>query len=85
MSLRLSAVIESLREYLRETESRPGLIIFHCPPVLSGPDAALISTHMDQTFLTIAAGRTTRTQAIKAKEQFERAHIRLTGAIMLNV
>ena len=85
LSNRLGDVVTSLRFFLKEAESRPGLIIFNSPPVLSDIDAALISSHMDQAFLTIATGRTTRTQAKRAQEQLERAHAKLAGFIMLDI
>lgn len=83
-SNRLGDVVSSLRIFLKQTTTRPGLIIFNSPPVLSDIDAALISSHMDQTFLAIATGRTTRTQAKRAQEQLERAHAKLVGLIMLD-
>jgi len=85
LSNRLADVVTGLRFFLKEAENRSGLIIFNSPPVLSDIDAALISSHMDQTFLTIATGRTTRTQAKRAQEQLERAHAKLAGFIMLDI
>lgn len=85
LSNRLGDVISGLRIFLKQAATQPGLIIFNSPPVLSGIDAALISSHMDQTFLTIATGRTTRTQAKRAQEQLERAHAKLAGLIMLDI
>jgi Mrp family chromosome partitioning ATPase len=85
LSNRLDDVVSGLRFFLKQATTRPGLIIFNSPPVLSDIDAALISSHMDQTFLTIATGRTTRTQAKRAQEQLERAHAKLVGFIMLDI
>ena len=84
LSNRLGDVVTNLRLFLKEAESRPSLIIFNSPPVLSDIDATLISSHMDQTFLTIATSHTTRTQAKRAQEQLERAHAKLAGFIMLD-
>lgn len=84
LASQLRTLVTQLRHYLAETETRPGLIIFHTPPVLAQNDAALISTCVDQTFLVIATGQTTRTQARRAQEQLERAHTHLAGIIMLN-
>jgi Mrp family chromosome partitioning ATPase len=85
LSNRLDDVVTGLRLFLKEAESRPSLIIFHSPPVLSDVDAALISSHMDQTFLTIAASHTTCTQAKQAQQQLECAHANLAGFIMLDI
>jgi len=85
LSAKLEEILASLRQILNETESKPGMIIFNSPPVLSGIDASLIASHVDSTFLLITSGRTTRTQAKRAQEQLQRAHARLTGMIMLDV
>ncbi len=84
LSKRLGDVIAGLHSFLKEATNRPGLIIFHSPPVLIDSDAALISSQMDQTFLTIATGRTTRMQVKRAQAQLERAHTKLAGFIMLD-
>jgi succinoglycan biosynthesis transport protein ExoP len=87
---RFSALLSSLRQFLQEsqaqeTERKPGLIIFSCPPVLSGTDTSLISAQIEQTFLVIVAGRTTHSQAIKAQEQLQRAHAHTEGMVLLDV
>jgi Mrp family chromosome partitioning ATPase len=88
-STRFTALLSSLRQFSQElqapeTERKPGLIIFSCPPVLSGIDTSLISSQVEQTFLVIVAGRTTRTQAIKAQEQLQKAHANIEGMVLLN-
>lgn len=84
-SPKLEEVISCLRDkLLTEAESRPGIVIFHSPPVLTGADASLISALVDQTVLTITVGRTTRVQAKQAQEQLQRAHAKLAGIIMLD-
>jgi len=84
LAAKLPDVLTSLFQIIAEIEDRPSLIIFNSPPVLTGIDAAQISTLVEQTFLVIASGRTTRTQARRAQEQLQRAHAKLTGIIMLN-
>jgi Mrp family chromosome partitioning ATPase len=86
---RFTAFLRSLRQFLQESQAqetgrRPGLLIFSCPPVLSGIDTSLISSQVEQTFLVIVAGRTTRTQARKAQEQLQRAHANVEGMVLLN-
>jgi len=85
LSNRLGDVVTGLRFFLKEAENRPSLIVFNSPPVLSDIDAALISSHIDQTFLTIATGHTTCTQAKRAQQQLECAHAKLAGFIMLDI
>src|SRR5262249_17735632 len=78
-------LLTALRQWLATNEGKPGLIVFHCPPVLAGIDASEIGALVDQTFLLIVSGRTTRVQARKAREQLDRAHAKLAGIIMLDV
>lgn len=85
LSSRLTETLLALRRFLQENDNQPGLIIFNSPPVLSGTDAALIGTQVDQTFLTIATGRTTQTQARRAQEQLERAQVRPAGVILVDI
>ena len=83
-STKLRAVLDSLRQFLAEIESRPSIIIFHGPSALTGTDASQIGALVGQTFLTIVSGHTTRTQAKQAQEQLQRAHAKLAGIIMLD-
>ena len=82
LSPRLEEVLCSMQHLVEEQESRTGIVIFNSPPVLSSADASLIGALVDQTFLTIATGHTTRTQAKQAQEQLQRAHAKLAGIIM---
>jgi Mrp family chromosome partitioning ATPase len=83
LSTRLAPVIKALRQFLAETESQNGLVILHSPPLARGLDAMLISTLVDQTLLLIRRGQTKRSDALKAQQQLERAHARITGVIMV--
>jgi capsular exopolysaccharide synthesis family protein len=85
LSTKLQAIIQHICLSLSETDNATGIVIFNCPPVLAGPDASLIGALTEQTFLTIAKGRTTRSQAKQAQEQLERAHANLVGIVMLEV
>jgi Mrp family chromosome partitioning ATPase len=85
LSTKLHDVVGCIREYLAESETKPGMIIFHCAPVLSGPGASLLSAEVTQTLLTIATGRTTRTQAKQAQEQLQGTHSSLGGIVVLDV
>jgi Mrp family chromosome partitioning ATPase len=84
-SVQLEDVVRCLRAYLAETETQPGIVIFHSAAVLSGPDASCIGALVDQTILAIAKGRTTRTSAKQAQEQLQRAHVQLTGIVLLEM
>lgn len=84
-STRLHTLVTALCTFLAETEREPGIVIFNSPAVLASAEAALISDAVDETFLTISSGRTTRRQAKKAQEQLQHTHGTLAGVIMLDV
>ena len=84
LSPHLEEVITGIRAVLALSEKSPGIAIFHSADALAGADAALIGTHTEQTVLAIIMGQTTRAQARQAQEQFEQAHIKLAGVIMLH-
>lgn len=79
----LHRVVDDLRQMLARNGA--GLIVFNSPSVLVSPDATLISSIVDQVFLLIVAGNTTRQQAKQAQEQLQHAHAKLTGVVMLDV
>jgi len=83
LSAKLQVILNATRQFMEQNDDRPGMIIFNSPPVLAGIDASLISTLVDHTLLIIARGRTTRTEAIRAQEQLQRAHAKLAGVVML--
>lgn len=85
LSTKLHDVVACIREYMAQLETKPGVIIFHCAPVLSSPDASLLGAEVAQTLLTIVKGRTTRTQAKQAQEQLQGAHVHLGGIVVIDV
>ncbi|MGH2506145.1 MAG: hypothetical protein ACRDHZ_01785, partial [Ktedonobacteraceae bacterium] len=84
LSPRLEAVIAGIRETVATSEQQPGMIMYHCASVLSGPAASLVGALVEQTVLTVIMGKTTRAQAKQAQEQLQQAHIKLAGVIMLH-
>jgi Mrp family chromosome partitioning ATPase len=84
LSMKLQGILASLHRFLAETEQRISMIICNSTPVLEDVDAPLISSLVEQTFLLISAGQTTRMQAKKAQEQLQLAHAKLAGIVMLD-
>jgi Mrp family chromosome partitioning ATPase len=84
LSSKLERCLCSIRQVLVESESKPGMVIYHSAPALAGADASLIGALVEQTLLTVIVGRTTREQAKQAQEQLQRAHTKLAGLILLN-
>jgi len=85
LSIKLHDVVGCMREYMAQTETKPGIIVFHCAPVLTAPDTSLLGAEVAQTLLTIVRQRTTRTQAKQAQEQLQGTHIHLGGIVVLDV
>lgn len=84
LSSKLERCLCGIRQVLVESESKPGMVIYHSAPALAGADASLIGALVEQTLLTVIVGRTTREQAKQAQEQLQRAHTKLAGLILLN-
>jgi protein-tyrosine kinase len=87
-TLLFSSRLEEIVQHLCHrdgTENENALVIFHSPPVLSGPDAALIGAQVEQTALAIITAHTTRAQAKQAQEQLQQAKAHLIGVVMLNL
>lgn len=84
LSSKLERCLCSIRQVLVESESKPGMVIYHSAPALAGADASIIGALVEQTLLTVIVGRTTREQAKQAQEQLQRAHTKLAGLILLN-
>ncbi len=78
-------IVTFLQQALAQIDNkRSALLVFHCPSVLSGADAAIIASQADQTLLCIVAGQTTRAQAREAQEHLLRANARVAGVVLLN-
>lgn len=76
-SQRMSDVIGVLK-------ARAHYILFDSPPVLAATDAALLGAKLDGVLLVIRAGQTRRDHASRAREELERVHVRVLGAVMTN-
>ena len=74
-SQRMLDVIEGLK-------SRADVIVFDAPPVIAVTDASVLGTRVDGVLLVVQAGQTRREQAKRAKQQLEKLHIRVIGAVL---
>ncbi len=74
-SQRMLDVIEALK-------SRADIILFDAPPVIAVTDASVLGTRVDGVLLVVQAGQTRREQAKRAKQQLEKLHIRVIGAVL---
>ncbi len=74
-----SSKMERLIDALKE---RADVILFDAPPVIAVTDAAVLGTKVDGVLLVVAAGRTRRDHAERAKELLERVHVHILGAVL---
>ena len=74
-----SSKMERLIDALKE---RADIILFDAPPVIAVTDASVLGTKVDGVLLVVAAGRTRRDHAERAKELLERVHVHILGAVL---
>jgi non-specific protein-tyrosine kinase len=72
---RMEQVIDAFKD-------RADVILFDAPPVVAVTDAAVLGTKVDGVLLVVAAGRTRREHAERAKELLERVNVRIIGAVL---
>lgn len=61
------------------------VVLLDAPPVILATDAAELATQVDGVLLTVAAGKTKRDEALRAKEQLAQVGARVLGAALVNV
>ena len=74
-SQRMLDVIEMLK-------AQADIVLFDAPPVIAVTDASVLGTRVDGVLLVVQAGQTRREQAKRAKQQLEKLHIRVVGAVL---
>ncbi len=74
-----SGKMERVIEVFRD---RADVILFAAPPVVAVTDAAVLGTKVDGVLLVVAAGRTRREHAERAKELLQRVNVRIIGAVL---
>lgn len=71
-----------MAQVIAALKDRADIILFDTPPVVAVTDAAVLGTKVDGVLLVVTAGRTRRDHAERAKELFERVHVRILGAVL---
>ncbi len=74
-----SSKMEQVIDVFKE---RADVILFGAPPVVAVTDAAVLGTKVDGVLLVVAAGRTRRDHAGRAKELLQRVNVRIIGAVL---
>jgi non-specific protein-tyrosine kinase len=75
----------AMRDLIRRLAEQADVVILDAPPVTLATDAAELSTMVDGVLLTVAAGRTRRDDARRAKELLDQVGARIVGAALVNV
>ncbi|WP_138494821.1 CpsD/CapB family tyrosine-protein kinase [Paenibacillus pinistramenti] len=71
-----------MRSALAELKERFDLILFDSPPVLTFPDAQILSMHCDGVILVVRSGKLKQPAAAKAKRDLEHVNARIVGAVL---
>jgi non-specific protein-tyrosine kinase len=79
-----SDVLSSQRmaEIIGVLKARASYLLFDAPPVLAATDAALLGAKLDGVLLAVKTGSTRRDQLGRARNELERVHVRVLGAVM---
>ncbi len=75
---------QRMSEVLGVLKARANYVIFDAPPVLSASDAALLASRLDGILLVVKTGSTRRDQVARARDELNRIHARLLGAVLTN-
>ena len=71
-----------MEQVIEAFKDRADVILFDAPPVVAVTDAAVLGTKVDGVLLVVAAGRTRRDHAERAKELLQRVNVRIIGAVL---
>ncbi|MGI8415390.1 MAG: polysaccharide biosynthesis tyrosine autokinase [Nakamurella sp.] len=72
----------AMKMLLAELRTRYDVIIIDAPPILPVTDAALLASIADGAILVVHHGRTTRDQAVQARQRLESVEAKLLGTVM---
>jgi capsular exopolysaccharide synthesis family protein len=70
------------RRLLDALVARHDLVILTAPPVTAVADAAVLAPQVDGVLLVLAAGKTRRETAVRAKEQLAHVQARILGVVL---
>lgn len=75
---------QRMAEVIGVLKARAAYLLFDAPPVLAATDAALLGAKLDGVLLAVKTGSTRRDQLGRARDELERVHVRVLGAVMTN-
>ncbi len=73
---------QSLRGLYGALRASYNLVVVACPPVLSGPDAAMLAAAADGTLLVVQAERTLTADILRARELLDQLGAAMLGVVL---
>lgn len=73
---------QRMRDVIEALKGQADIVLFDAPPVIAVTDASVLGTRVDGVLLVVQAGQTRREQAKRARQQLEKLHIRVVGAVL---
>jgi non-specific protein-tyrosine kinase len=73
-----------MEETIAALKAHADVILFDASPIIAVTDAVVLGTKVDGVLLVVRAGHTRREHVERAKEQLERVHVRIVGAVLDN-
>jgi non-specific protein-tyrosine kinase len=73
-----------MEEIIAALQAQADILLFDAPPVVAVSDAAVLGTKVDGVLLIVGAGKTRRDHVQRAREQLERVHARIVGAVLID-
>lgn len=75
---------QRMAEVIGVLKARATYLLFDAPPVLAATDAALLGAKLDGVLLAVRTGSSRRDHLGRARDELERVHVRVLGAVMTN-
>ena len=75
---------QRMAEVIGVLKARATYLLFDAPPVLAATDAALLGAKLDGVLLAVRTGSTRRDQLGRARDELDRVHVRVLGAVLTN-
>jgi non-specific protein-tyrosine kinase len=75
----------AMRSLLNQLQAESDIVLFDVPPVLAVTDASILAPRVDGVILVFKSGHTKRQDTQAAKEQLQKVHANILGAVLSNV
>jgi non-specific protein-tyrosine kinase len=75
----------AMRSLLNQLQAESDIVLFDVPPVLAVTDASILAPRVDGVIMVFKSGHTKRQDTQAAKEQLQKVHANILGAVLSNV